>query len=131
MDIVATDRVGPVGILSAEEVEEINAGLSHNEDNQASCIDALQIVQKHRGWVADDSLLAIADYLKISPAEVEGVASFYNLIYRQPVGKHVVRICDSVSCWIMGDRRWASENLFERDRKREAALAKRHRDQRF
>lgn len=38
----------------------------------------------------------------MSPAELDGIATFYNLIYRKPVGRHVIRICDSVSCWIMG-----------------------------
>src|SRR5262249_23280343 len=37
-----------------------------------------------------------------SPSEVDGIASFYNLIFRKPVGKAVIRLCDSVSCWIMG-----------------------------
>lgn len=102
MEIVATDRVGPSGILSEDEVREISAGLSHYEDNQALCIDALKVVQKYRGWVSDECLQAIADFLKLSASDVEGVATFYNLIYRQPVGKHVVRVCDSVTCWVMG-----------------------------
>ncbi|MBT4522293.1 MAG: NADH-quinone oxidoreductase subunit NuoE [Halieaceae bacterium] len=89
-------------MLSPQEIEEINADLSHYEDNQAVCIDALKIVQKHRGWVSDECVEAIADYLKISAAAVEGVATFYNLIYREPVGKKVIRVCDSVSCWVMG-----------------------------
>jgi NADH-quinone oxidoreductase subunit E len=100
--VISSDRVGPGGILSPQEIEEINADLSHYEDNQAVCIDALKIVQKHRGWVSDECVEAIADYLKISAAAVEGVATFYNLIYREPVGKKVIRVCDSVSCWVMG-----------------------------
>ena len=38
----------------------------------------------------------------MSPSELDNVATFYNLIFRQPVGKHVILLCDSVSCWIMG-----------------------------
>jgi NADH-quinone oxidoreductase subunit E len=38
----------------------------------------------------------------MSPDELDGVATFYNLIFRRPVGRHVILICDSVSCWIMG-----------------------------
>jgi NADH-quinone oxidoreductase subunit E len=38
----------------------------------------------------------------MSPAEVDSVTTFYNLIFRRPVGRHVILICDSVSCWIMG-----------------------------
>ncbi|MEH6616470.1 MAG: NADH-quinone oxidoreductase subunit NuoE, partial [Porticoccus sp.] len=47
-------------------------------------------------------LVAIANYLDMSPEALEGVATFYNLIYRQPVGEKVVLFCDSVSCWIRG-----------------------------
>ena len=100
-NVISSDRVGPSGILSPQEIEEINADLCHYDDNQAVCIDALKVVQKYRGWVSDECVLAIADYLKLSAAVVEGVATFYNLIYRQPVGKHVILICDSVSCWAM------------------------------
>ena len=38
----------------------------------------------------------------LTPEELDSVATFYNLIYRKPVGKHVIMLCDSVSCWIMG-----------------------------
>jgi len=96
------ERVGPIGSLSPEEIKEIDADLSHYDNNRAATIESLKIVQKHRGWVSDESLQSIAGYLNMSAAEVEGVATFYNLIYRQPVGKQVVRICDSVTCWSMG-----------------------------
>ncbi|PCJ20974.1 MAG: NADH-quinone oxidoreductase subunit NuoE [Gammaproteobacteria bacterium] len=96
------DRVGPSGNLSAEETQQIDANLSHYDHNRAVTIEALKIIQAQRGWVSDECLQSIAGYLKLAPAEVEGVATFYNLIYRQPVGKNVVRICDSVTCWFMG-----------------------------
>ena len=38
----------------------------------------------------------------MSSADLDGVATFYNLIFRQPVGRHVIFLCDSVSCWILG-----------------------------
>ncbi len=68
----------------------------------AAAIDALKIVQSHRGWVSDDSLRAIARHLEMSTAELEGVATFYNLIFRRPVGERVILLCDSISCWIKG-----------------------------
>lgn len=88
--------------LSAEEVAEIEAEISHLPDRQSAAIDALMIVQNHRGWVSDESLSAIANLLGMSTAELDGVATFYNLIYRQPVGRHVISMCDSVSCYVMG-----------------------------
>ena len=88
--------------LSPEEVAEIESEISHLPDRQSAAIDALMIVQKHRGWVSDESLSAIANLIGMSTAELDGVATFYNLIYRQPVGRHVISMCDSVSCYVMG-----------------------------
>ena len=46
--------------------------------------------------------MIIGDALDMTPEELDGVATFYNLVFRKPVGRHVALICDSVSCWIMG-----------------------------
>ncbi|NOT13430.1 MAG: NADH-quinone oxidoreductase subunit NuoE [Methylococcaceae bacterium] len=88
--------------LSPTEIQEINAEMSHYEDKTAVSIEALKIVQKHRGWVSDDCLVAVAGFLDMAPAQLEGIATFYNLIYRRPVGKTVIHYCNSVTCWMMG-----------------------------
>ena len=88
--------------LSAEEQREIEAEFPHYPTKRAVCIDAMKIVQRHRGWISDESLQDIAQLLEMSLDELDGVATFYNLLYRKPVGRHVVLLCDSVSCWIMG-----------------------------
>jgi NADH-quinone oxidoreductase subunit E len=89
-------------LLTAEETKEIEEELAHYPNRQAVCIDAMLIVQRHRGWVSDEGIRDIAGLLGMSAADVDGVATFYNLIRRKPVGRHVALICDSVSCWIMG-----------------------------
>jgi NADH-quinone oxidoreductase subunit E len=89
-------------MLTKEELEEIEHELAHYEQPSAATIEALKIVQKHRGWVPDDAVKAIAEKLKTSAADVDSVATFYNLIFRRPVGRHVIFQCDSVSCHIMG-----------------------------
>lgn len=89
-------------MLSMEEINEIAAETAHYPKREAGCIDALKIVQRHRGWVSDESVHDIAVHLGMSGTDVDSVATFYNLIYRKPVGRHVISICDSVSCWIMG-----------------------------
>jgi len=88
--------------LSLVEIQEINAEMSHYEDKTAVSIEALKIVQNHRRWVSDECLVAVAELLEISPAQLEAVATFYNLIYRQPVGKTVIHYCNSVTCWMLG-----------------------------
>jgi NADH-quinone oxidoreductase subunit E len=89
-------------MLTVEEKREIESQLGDYEVPSALCVEALKIVQEHRGWVTDEAVGDIAALLRMSPAEVEGVATFYNHLYRRPVGRHVIRICDSVTCWIMG-----------------------------
>ena len=89
-------------ILTPAEVAEIDHEISHAPYRSAVAIDALKIVQKHHRWVSDDSLKALAAYLEMSPAELDGIATFYNLIYRRPVGEKVISLCDSVTCWIKG-----------------------------
>ena len=59
-------------------------------------------MQRHRGWVSDEALRDVAALLGMTADELDGVATFYNLIFRKPVGRHVILVCDSVSCWIMG-----------------------------
>jgi NADH-quinone oxidoreductase subunit E len=92
-------------MLTAEEVTEIEAEAEHYPRREAVCIDALKIVQRRRGWVSDESLRDIAAHLGMSPTDLDSVATFYNLISRRPVGRHVIMVCDSVSCWIMGHER--------------------------
>jgi NADH-quinone oxidoreductase subunit E len=89
-------------MLSTEEITEIEAEAEHYPKREAVCIDALKIVQRRRGWVSDESLRDIAVHLGMSPTDLDSVATFYNLIFRRPVGRHVIMVCDSVSCWIMG-----------------------------
>ncbi len=91
-----------IEVLTDAEVCEIEAECAHLPDRKSAAIDAMMIVQRHRGWVSDESLAAIARLLGMSTAALDSIATFYNLIYRQPVGRHVVMVCDSVSCYVMG-----------------------------
>jgi NADH-quinone oxidoreductase subunit E len=52
--------------------------------------------------VSDEHIRDVAALLDMTPDQVDSVATFYNLILRRPVGRHVIRICSSVSCYIMG-----------------------------
>lgn len=89
-------------MLSPEETAEIDEELARVPTRRAACIEALRAVQRRRGWIDDQALAEVADYLGMSVHELDGVASFYNLLYRRPVGRHVLLLCDSVSCWILG-----------------------------
>lgn len=88
--------------LSEHELKEIRTEMTHYEDSRAASIEALKIVQKARGWVPDGAIEAIASVLQIPASDVEGVATFYSQIYRKPVGRHVIKYCDSVVCYLTG-----------------------------
>ncbi|MFT7653873.1 MAG: NADH-quinone oxidoreductase subunit E [Limisphaerales bacterium] len=90
-----------ISALSIEEVQAIEAEISHLPDRQSAAIEALQIIQRARGWVSDESVHAAASLLGMSAAQLDSIATFYNLIHRRPVGRHVVMVCDSVSCFVM------------------------------
>ncbi|MGD0340284.1 MAG: NADH-quinone oxidoreductase subunit NuoE [Bacteroidales bacterium] len=89
-------------MLTEEEKREILEEAEHYPYPAVACIDALKIVQRHRGWVSDESVKDIAAILGMSDEETDGVATFYSRIYRKPVGRNVILVCDSISCMIMG-----------------------------
>ena len=89
-------------MLSQEERAEIEADLAHYPNKRAACIEAMKVVQRHRRWVSDESIKDIAELLEMSPTELDGVATFFNQIYRRPVGRNVVLMCNSVTCFMLG-----------------------------
>jgi len=95
-------------MLTEDEIKEIVEEIQQYPYPAVAVIDALKIVQRHRGWVSDECVSDIAKLLGISNEEVDSVATFYSRIYRKPVGRNIILICDSVSCMIMG-----YESLYE------------------
>lgn len=89
-------------MLSRDERREIEAELRLHPEKRAACVEALKSVQRHRAWVSDEGVRDVAEFLEMTPDEVDGVATFYNLIFRRPVGRTVLLLCDSITCWILG-----------------------------
>jgi NADH-quinone oxidoreductase subunit E len=94
--------------FTKEEIQEIEKKMRSYPQKRGACVEALRIVQRHDGWVSDEHLREVATLLEMTPDELDGVATFYSLIFRESVGRHVILICDSVVCWILG-----YENLLE------------------
>jgi NADH-quinone oxidoreductase subunit E len=92
-------------MLTAEEKREIEAVRGHYPFARAAAPETLKIIQRGRGWVPDEELREAAGLLEMSPDELDSVATFYNLIFRRRVGRHVILLCDSVCCWIVGYER--------------------------
>lgn len=87
-------------MLTEEEKNEIEEELTHYPRRDAGGLEALRIVQRHRRWISDEAIQDISDFLGMTPHQVDSLATFYNLIFRKPVGRHVILICDSISCWV-------------------------------
>lgn len=89
-------------MLTTEEKAEIEKAISVMPIRKSACIEALKVVQQHRRWISDESLKDVAAYMDMSTEELDSVATFYNLLFRKPVGRHIILVCDSISCWVMG-----------------------------
>ena len=82
-----------------ESLAEQIAGIDHPRE---LVVDVMFAVQDHYGYLSDEAVEEVAELLDMSPLEVEQLATFYTFIYREPVGKYVIHVCDSVICWMEG-----------------------------
>lgn len=76
--------------------------IAHADHPRELVVDVMLALQDHYGYLNDEAVEAVAVLLGMSPLEVEEVATFYTFTYREPVGKFVIHVCDSVICWIDG-----------------------------
>jgi NADH-quinone oxidoreductase subunit E len=65
-------------------------------------VDVMLALQRHYGHLSDEALVEGAQLLRMTPLELEELATFYDFVYRESVGEYVIHICDSVACWING-----------------------------
>ena len=88
--------------LSDDETRQLDGMLGHYPDRRAAAATAMRIVQARRRWLSDEALADLGEYLGVTVAELDGIATFGNMIFRRPVGRHVVLLCDSFACWSLG-----------------------------
>jgi NADH-quinone oxidoreductase subunit E len=89
-------------VLTPDELALFDRGLSLEETHRSACVAAMKFIQDRRGWVNDEAMEWLSGKLGVSVSDLESVATFYSLVFRKPVGRHIILLCDSVSCWIMG-----------------------------
>jgi NADH-quinone oxidoreductase subunit E len=68
-------------------------------------VDVMMALQAHYGWLTDEAVEEAAALLGMSPIEIEELATFYTFTFREPVGKYVIHLCDSLICWMDGYER--------------------------
>ncbi len=88
--------------LTPERDEIFDEILSRYPNRQAACIPMLHLCQEQNGWISDDIIRYVAERLGVSSAHVKGVVTFYTLFNQQPVGKHQVWVCRTLSCALRG-----------------------------
>jgi NADH-quinone oxidoreductase subunit E len=82
--------------------QELRSRIASAITSREAAVDVMKALQAHYGWLTDEAVVEAAELLGLSPLQVEELATFYEMIYRRPVGRHVIHVCDSISCWTMG-----------------------------
>jgi len=89
--------------MTAHEISEFLAPIRHEFADQRSLIlPALRFAQEEQGWLPPESMAAVAEATGYSQAYVESVASFYDRLYTEPVGRRVISVCTTLSCMLRG-----------------------------
>jgi NADH-quinone oxidoreductase subunit E len=88
--------------LTPEREKKLEEILARYPNKMAATIPVLHLCQEQHGWVSEEIMQWVAARLGISAAQVEGVATFYTLFNKQPVGKHQVWVCRTLSCALNG-----------------------------
>jgi NADH-quinone oxidoreductase E subunit len=87
-------------IFTAEELNLIENIKSKYPEKEAAVMPILWLAQKKFGWISNEIIKYVANLLEISPAKVEGIATFYTMFYKKPVGKYHIQVCTNISCML-------------------------------
>lgn len=94
--------IDQIGLLSEEELTAFVQHAGELEHPRELIIDMLRAIQKNHGWVPDEGVELTATILGLTAIEIEEIATFYDKIFRRPVGRYPIHICDSICCWSRG-----------------------------
>lgn len=102
---------GPAFAFTPENRAELDDILKRypSEQSRSAVLPALYIVQRQQGYITGNSMRTVAEALRITPADVEDVVSYYTMFYQKPVGKFVLSVCRTLSCAVNGAERVTEE----------------------
>jgi NADH-quinone oxidoreductase subunit E len=85
---------------------ELRATIEHNmslyPDYRSAVLPALRAAQEVHGWLSDEAILQVASVMRVTPAYLESVASFYDMLELEPVGRNAIHVCTNISCQLRG-----------------------------
>jgi NADH-quinone oxidoreductase E subunit len=91
-----------VPVFSESARQELDEILRRYPTRMAALLPALWIVQRERGWVSEGAMTEVADVLRLTPAYVKGVVTFYTMYHQHPVGKYFIQVCTTSPCNVCG-----------------------------
>jgi NADH-quinone oxidoreductase subunit E len=89
-------------MLPKEIKERLEDEIRNVEHPRELAVDVMFAIQDHYGYLSDEALAEAAAMLRMTPLELDELATFYTFTFREPVGKYVIHVCDSVVCWMNG-----------------------------
>ena len=107
----ALPEVGPAFVFTADrraKLEEICARYPADQ-RKSAILAALYLAQEQQGYLTLNAMRHVAEAIDCTPAQVEDVVSFYTMYYTRPVGRHVLQVCRTLSCALMGAERVTEE----------------------
>lgn len=81
-------------------IDELDRLVAHATKPREAAVDVLYALQQHYGYLCDEAMHYAAKLLGMTTLELESLATFYDYLYRRPVGRYVIHVCDSVVCWM-------------------------------
>jgi NADH-quinone oxidoreductase subunit E len=90
-------------MIPEEMKDRLQKKIKESEHPREQAVNIMYALQAHYGYLSDEAVIEAARLLDMSPLEIEELATFYDFIYREPVGKYVIHACDGVVCWMFGE----------------------------
>lgn len=88
--------------LSPQMVERARDTIALYPHTRSALIPLLHLAQEQDGWVSPEAMEHIAELLDLTPAEVRGTATFYDMLFLEPVGKYLISVCTNIACLLNG-----------------------------
>ena len=90
----------------SDYLAQVQAAAARYPDRRSAVLEALRLAQeRHDGWLPDEALREVAEALEVTPAYTKAIASFYDMLHLEPVGRHLVEVCTNLACALVGAQR--------------------------
>jgi NADH-quinone oxidoreductase subunit E len=83
--------------------DQLRKQIENSEHPREQAVNVMYALQKHYGYLSDEAVREAVELLNMTPLELDELATFYDFIYREPVGRYVIHVCDSTTCWMLGN----------------------------